>query len=171
MIQLRETGPSVLQEHTECAKPPHCSSVLPLRLTSHSTGTPLSSVSLTLSRLFYQQSHRVSEVTQVLYFTVPGLHQRSFLLLMWHWCHSTQAWNTAFGLTKTAVRVTTWQPYPTKLSWFPKAQKCWNVRHLGIPAPANIRLQNIEFQGHRWSCHILKLFTFLHWNNVHIHNI
>lgn len=89
---------------------------------------------------------------------------------MWHWCHSSPAWNTAFGLTKTAVRVTMWQPYPTKLSSFPKAQKCWNIRHLGILAPVNIRLRNTIFQGHRWSCHLLKLFCFLQWNNVHIKN-
>lgn len=90
---------------------------------------------------------------------------------MWHWCHSTPSWNTAFGLTKTAMRVTTWQTYPAKLSWFPKAQKCWNVRHLGIPVPANIRLRNSKFQGHRWNCHLLTLFCLLHWNNVHTSTI
>lgn len=167
MIQLWETGPSVLQEQPECTKLLHCSLVLPTWLTSDSPGTPLSSTLLTLSWLFYQPPHRVNWVTQVSYFAEPGLYQRTFFLLMWHWCHSTPAWNTAFGLTKTAMRVTTWQTYPTKLSWFPKAQKCWNVRHLGIPVPANIRLRNTKFQGHR-CCHLLTLFCFIHWNNIHI---
>lgn len=171
MIQLWATGPSMLQEQPECTKLLHFSSVLPIWLTSHSPGTPLSSTLLTLSWLFYQPPHRVSWVTQVSYFAVPGLYQRTFFLLMWHWCHSAPAWNTAFGLTKTAMRVTTWQTYPTKLSQFPKAQKCWNARHLGIPVPANIGLRNIKFQGHRWSCHLLTSFCFLHWNNVHTSTI
>lgn len=136
----------MLQEQPECTKLLPCSSVLPTWLRSDSPGTPLSSTLLTLSWLFYQSPHRVSWVTQVSYFAVPGLYQRTFFLLMWHWCHSTPAWNAAFGLTKTAMRVTTWQTYPTKLSWFPKAQKCWNVRHLGIPVPANMRLRNTKFK-------------------------
>jgi len=60
MIQLGETGPSACQEQPDCTTLPHHSSVLPLRLTSDSPGTPLSSLLLTLSWLFYQQSHRVS---------------------------------------------------------------------------------------------------------------
>lgn len=70
-----------LAEQPECTKLSCCSSIPPLSLASGSPSTPLSSVLLTLSWLFYQQSHRVSWVTQVLYFTAPGLHQRTFFFV------------------------------------------------------------------------------------------
>lgn len=51
-----------------------------------------------------------------------------------------------------------------------KGTKVLKYQSPGHTSTCQYKAKNTIFQGHRWSCHLLKLFCFLQWNNVHIKN-